>query len=37
MQFSFELFAVEILNDPKEVSGGELLKGLTLNMKEIWG
>ncbi len=27
--------AVEILNDPKEVSGGELLKGFTLKMKEI--
>ena len=28
--------AVEILNDPKEVSGGELLEGFTLKMKEIW-
>lgn len=27
---------IEILNDPKEVSGGELLKGFTLKMKEIW-
>ena len=28
--------AVEILSDPKEVHGGELLKGFTLKMKEIW-
>ncbi len=27
---------IEILNDPKEVSGGELLKGFSLKMKEIW-
>jgi len=29
--------AVEILNDPKEVTGGDVLKGFTLRMKEIWG
>lgn len=28
---------VEILNDPKEISGGELLKDFKLRMKEIWG
>lgn len=28
---------IGVLNDPKEVSGGELLKGFTLKMKEIWG
>lgn len=27
---------VAILNDPKEISGGELLKGFTLKMSEIW-
>lgn len=27
---------VEILKNPKEVSGGDLLKGFTLKMKEIW-
>ena len=27
---------IEVLNNPKEVSGGELLKGFTLKMKEIW-
>jgi Uma2 family endonuclease len=27
---------VEILENPKEVSGGSLLKGFTLNLKEIW-
>ena len=27
---------VEVLSDPREVTGGELLKGFTLKMKEIW-
>jgi len=27
---------VEILEDPKKVSGGPLLKGFTLNIQEIW-
>jgi Uma2 family endonuclease len=27
---------VEILKDPKEISGGELLKGFKLKLKEIW-
>ena len=27
---------VEILNNPKEISGENLLKGFTLNLKEIW-
>lgn len=28
---------VEILNDPKDVSGGTVVKGFSLKMKEIWG
>ncbi len=28
--------AVEILEDPSEISGEPLLKGFTLNLKEIW-
>jgi Uma2 family endonuclease len=28
---------VEILDNPKEVSGGTVLKGFSLKMKEIWG
>jgi Uma2 family endonuclease len=27
---------IEILNNPKEISGEPLLKGFTLNLKEIW-
>jgi Uma2 family endonuclease len=27
---------VEILNNPTEISGEPLLKGFTLNLKEIW-
>ncbi len=27
---------IEIFDNPKEISGGELLKGFTLKMKDIW-
>ncbi len=27
---------VEILDDPKNISGGELLQGFILNVKDIW-